>query len=132
MYNIRLYKESDKEEIERWLKYHNAIIDIDNCFPKNSTFVCEIDGKLALVGTMHLTICKNYSFIENAYGNPDLKGPERKLAMKEFMIASENLAKDLGYKNLVFWTDEPKLINKYKDLGYKEFRKNVSLFMKTL
>jgi hypothetical protein len=79
-----------------------------------------------------MTVCKNYAFIENAYGNPDLKGSDRQFAMRDFMIASENVAKELGYKNLVFWTDTPKLISKYKGFGYPEVKNNVSIFKKEL
>src|ERR1017187_9212913 len=118
MYNIRLYKETDKEEIERWLKFYNSDVNLVNRFPKDSTFIAEIDNKPGLIMSLYLTICGNFSFVENGFGNPDLKGPKRKEAFSEMMLFLERLSKDLNYGSFIFWTYEPKITQKHKDFGY--------------
>lgn len=130
MFSVRQYKDSDKSEVERWINSYKLPIEIVNYFPKETTFILEINKKPAIVGCAYLSNCGNLSYLDNAFGNPDLKGKDRTEGFKLFVKWLEDFSKELGYKMVMFSTSTEKIADKYKQWGY--YPQEMTFFTKIL
>lgn len=130
MFYIRQYTEQDKKEVERWIESCNEDKEIISYFPKTTTFILEINKVPAIVGCAYFSVCGNIAYLDNAYGNPDLKGSSRSEGYKHFSEFLENFSKSLNYKLLMFSTKQEKLADKYKSWGY--ISQDMQVFIKIL
>lgn len=132
MINIRPYKSSDLTMIQLWAIDQNMAPVWDISLPEDSTFVLEIDGVPALTACLYLMNSKQACMIEHLVGNPEFKNKGRREAVTVLFKYLEDLAKSKGYTNVVLFSYEDKLKDKYEALGYSRTLENVTTFSKVL
>jgi len=124
---IRPYKNEDYNEVASW------IVDMPqlsaDLLSKSSTFILEMDSKLLFLLTVYFTNCKEICFLDNFIGNPKMKN-ERKEHSQLLFTYIEELAKDLGYKSVVCFSNIDKLTQKYETYGYNKLMKNACVLGK--
>lgn len=124
--SIRQYNSTDYKEIASWLDF-----PINEQTLNNSTFILEIDNVPAYCLTVYFTNSKELALIENFAGNPKLK-EERKPYSQVLWVYLEDLAKELGYKQIICLAKEKKLSEKYESFGYSRIMNNVDVMGKVL
>lgn len=126
---IRNYKQEDYKEISQWTKDMPVIGE--DLLSKSSTFVLEMNEIPVFALTVYFTNCKEICFLDNFVGNPAMKN-ERKEHTQLLFTYAEKLAKELGYKRVVCFSNIPKLISKYETFGYSKIMNDTCVLGKGL
>lgn len=129
MINIRHYTEKDFPMIENWWKANNEVAPSISMLPMDTTFIMEMNGQPASCLCIFLTNCKEYSYLGNFISNPELKGPERHEANKEFLKFIKTFAGAAGYKRVLAFAKEEKLKTHYQNIGMRNTMKNLDSFV---
>jgi len=129
MITIRHYEAKDFPMVDSWWKAHKEIGPTPSMLPLDTTFIMEMEGQPASCLTILLTNCKDYSYLENFVSNPELKGPGRVEANKEFIKFFTIFAKAAGYKNILAFAKEEKLKTHYETLGLRKTLTNLDSFI---
>lgn len=126
---IRPYKNEDYQEIAKWAVDMPKLSE--DLLSKSSTFILELDSKLVFLMTVYFTNCKEICFLDNFIGNPKMKEARKEHSQLLFTYI-ETLAKDLGYKSVVCFSNIDKLTQKYETYGYKKIMNNAYVLGKGL
>ncbi len=132
MFNIRLYTEADYEMIKWWAEYYFETPPTKEMLPLNTTFICEINKIPSLTVTAYYTNCKEVSYLEHYFGNPDMEGPLRKEAGQRLLGYVSELAKNMGFKRIVCLGYKEKVKKRYEEMGFIKTLDNLSSFVKEL
>ena len=130
---IRNYNpETDFEELSQWWAAAREIAPTFDMVPEESTYVLEMDGIPALSVSLILTNIREYCYVENFIGNPELRGPKRKAASVELLKYISDIAAQRGYKKLLCLGHRPRVKARYQELGFVQTLDGVGTFIKEL
>jgi hypothetical protein len=110
---MRIFKDWDMYEINKWLEKHGQPTCERSDLPKYgfiidevaAGFLCQTDGNVCLLDP----------FITNK----DAPSLDRHTGLNQIASAVDTLAKDLGYKRSIIISKEQSLLNRGEVLGYK-------------
>lgn len=131
--NIKDYTEENFEEINNWWKFNN-LNGFTKDFIPSTSFIIENENdciNYAFISLI-LTNIKEYCYLENLIGNPNIEKSIRREYVQQLIKYAEYYAKSLGYKKLMCMSNTEKLKNYYQSLGYLPTIDNVSCFIKEL
>lgn len=120
MIKIRSYKNTEFEGISEWCKYFTSVSPLPNMLLENGTFVLEIENVSALCVTVLLTQSKDMAYIFNFIKNPLFDGVNLEEYGKVLWSHCFNWAKEQGYSQLICFSDNDKLTDKYQRFGMKK------------
>jgi hypothetical protein len=118
--------------ISSWWTSQNEPALSKEFYGPESSFILEIKGQPALHLSLLVTNCKGAAYLENFVGNPELKGDSRKKGSKFLIDCLCDVAKQLGYKNIIGFAYKDKTKKYYPTLGFKNTLENVSVFSRRL
>lgn len=130
-HTIRPYRHSDFSMIVSWWNAAGQCPPIEGMMSPAGSFVLELNGEPALSLSLLLTQSKEISFIEGF-----IKNPAFKQSLEEYGTVlwqhCFSVAEELGYKRVVCYCLEDKLINKYKRFGMEQTASGLSSFVRVL
>lgn len=129
--NFRPYTKNDFNMINDWLKFSKEIQMQSHVLPEDSSFILELDNIPTFLMTIYFTNSKELCFFENLISNPEMKRV-RKPYLKNLFQHLENVAKENGYKKVMFFSRNKKTTERYKDIGYDQFMWNLDCLGKEL
>lgn len=115
MYTIRSYTKKDFPLLKEWYATLKQNTPTEEMFPLETTFILEMKETPAICLSVILTNCKEFAYIENFIADPNVKN--RKQATQSMFDAAVGFAKALGYKRVAGFCHEPKLVERYKEMG---------------
>lgn len=130
MYTIRSFKQEDYPMIKHWWELANQPPPSLSMLPESSTLILEIENKPAFCLSVYLTNCSEYAYLGNFISDRSIQGPQRKEGSQILMNAILSFANALGYKQVICMTAEPKLQQRYKDMGFQPTISNLQAFVK--
>lgn len=130
MIQIRTLEGSDFSLLSAWWSEHGMPSPTRDIYPPTS-YMCLYDGVPTLSASLFLMNCPGAAKIENLVGNPLLRA-ERKECVPLLFRHVERIAAAWGYKQLILFSYEDKLKQKYEDLGYVKTLENVTTFSKKI
>lgn len=128
---IRQFEDDDYEMVVGWWAKQDELPPSRSMLPE-TTWILELDGTPALCVCLYLMNCPEACKVENLVGNPDLKGPDRYQALSILFEHLEEEARDRGYSALVLFSHEPRLKDRYQELGFVKTLENVTTFSKRI
>lgn len=131
-FKIRNFTSSDFPMISSWWKEANELGPNLSMLPEESTLILELDNKPSYCLSIYFTNCKEYAYLGNFISSGSVEKKFKKEASQKLMDSIINYAKNLGYKNVLCMTHEPKLQNRYKEMGFTPTISNVQTFVKRI
>lgn len=100
-------------------------------FPAGSTLVCDLDGVPAITVVVVITNI-DVAWLECLIGNPVLKGPGRRLAMKTLVDEACRLAREMNFTDIFCMAPNEKLKAYYEKMGFRVTAQNIFTLIKGL
>lgn len=118
MFNARIIKEEDYQELLTWWKWHR--------FPAPAIEMLPNSG--VMISKKEINICAGYIYFTNSsicwvefiVSNPNYRESDRKEAIKEVIQQLTSIAKDNGFKAVYTNLKNPSLIKYFKEVDYQE------------
>ena len=130
--NIKPYKNSDYPEVASWLFLSYKQIAPPSILLEEGTFILELDNVPALSLTVLLTQTKDMSYIFNFIKNPKFKNNNLEEYGQQLWNHCFDYAKSKGYKQIICFSENEKLTEKYQRFGMKKNLEHLTSFIKEL
>lgn len=130
-FTIRDIDESDRVIIEDWYRKIGEPPPPRGLMPDGSTFVCDIDGVLALSVSVGLSNFEA-AHVESFIGNPALGGETRRRGTEILLRHLEDFARGMGYKRLWCMAPNERLRDYYEKIGFADSGYRVFVLKKEL
>lgn len=132
MIGIREYTQADFETIKSWWEGVKMYGFSESFIPEESTYIALWRGEPIASISLVKTNVKEYAWLENLIGNPEMDGGEREYAVSSLVKYVESKAKSLGYEKLLCIAPNGKLSNRYLEMGYVPSLSSVTIQVKEL
>ena len=129
--HVRNYRDSDYDMIGSWWAHYKEPFTTRDVIPTDTTFILEYGGAPVACITLFLSNSKGYSSLEGFIKNPEYKDIPRAIT-GYLMEYACNVAKNLGYKIVALATREDRLVERYKENGFKITMTNATTMIKEL
>lgn len=127
---IRRFNNKDYPEILSWWNARKEVPPTLSMLDNDTTFVIERNDELLACMTIILTNIKDYCYLENVSSNPiQHNRKEAILHLNEFIY---NVAKNLGYNNIIVFSHIRKVDEIYKNLGYINTCNDLNSFVRRI
>jgi len=129
---IRLFTADDYNEVCSWWMSHNEPVPPKELI-SDYTYILETADGVPWICLSLITF--NVPWIAWSAGlvsNPKVGSPGRKAAVKTLWDYVADMAKSMGYQNLLCVAPNEKLEARYKDLGFKVTKQNQTFLVKEL
>tara|TARA_Y100000389_G_scaffold190167_1_gene214732 strand:+ start:3182 stop:3586 length:405 start_codon:yes stop_codon:yes gene_type:complete len=123
--NTRRLKEEDYNILKEWWDFWPGWeAPPKDLLPNDGTggVIVEKEGTPIVAGFLYTTNSKMV-LLEWVISNPKYRESDRKDAIYVLITACEKIIKELGYRYAISITKNQNLINKHKDLGWKQDEK---------
>jgi hypothetical protein len=131
-FTIRPYSKTDFAMLDQWWRTSGELGPLETMIPPESTWVLEIDKRPALSVSVIRTNVREYCYVENFIGNPELKGPLRKEATLSLLQYIQNYARERGYRRMLCLAHRGPLKARYQEIGFTQTLDNVASFSKEI
>lgn len=129
MIKIRNYRQDDYEMLKSWWIEAEEVPPTKELIP-STTYILEDRGTPVMSLSLYTTNCTVLGFLEAFIKNPMYY--DSQVSSFKLVTHAENEAKKLGCEILVCMSFEPKLKERYQQLGYTNTVNNLSSFSKSI
>jgi N-acetylglutamate synthase-like GNAT family acetyltransferase len=118
--NIRPYKNEDYEKVGSWWAVTTGEIISPSLYSKDWSYVVEKDNKPVACVSLFLTNCPEVSYFNALVGDPS--SDYRAEAVEVLLNELEDEARVLGFKNVVLFAENDKMVNYYEAKNFKKIK----------
>lgn len=130
--NIRQYTDSDYSEVCNWWQYHGEPVPPKELISEHTYILEEPHGKPWLCLSLITFNTPWIAWSAGLVSNPDLNCYGRKEAVRDLWDYVANVAKSMGYKNLLCIAPCEALEKRYEQLGFVPTKKNQTFMVRAL
>lgn len=130
--NIRLVDlQKDFNTLNGW--HTNSLgLELNREFVFDKTYVVENDNKLLASACLILPDNKAFCIIENVLSDRTVEKQVRREAVSKLFDFLDKEAKRYEYKTIIIASNQSKVIERYKEMNFKEAMSNMTLLVKEI
>jgi N-acetylglutamate synthase-like GNAT family acetyltransferase len=117
--------------VKSWWTAQNEPAPLESALPPTS-YILTLQDKPALCVSLYFTNNKHVCLVENFVGNPEVKGPMRRVATEILLEFLEREARRNGVTHLHCTATKKAVGERFKEIGFRETATAVSYFVKEL